>query len=255
MPPVSIDLNADLGEEMDDGAILPFITSANVACGMHAGNPDTMERTVALAVTHGVQVGAHPGYADRKNFGRLPVEMPLEAVRNLVLYQVAALEGFARSHGSALCHVKPHGALYNRASDELDLALAIADGVLRFRSDLILVGLAGSKLIQAGKERGLAVAEEAFADRRYLPSGKLAPRSRRGALLSDPEEAAAQAVQIARDGTVVAEDGSRISLRADTLCLHGDTPGASRIAEAIRSGLESSGIRIAAMVRQPQLQS
>ncbi len=248
---MSIDLNADLGEGMDDDAILPFVTSANVACGMHAGDPDTMDRTIALALGRGVQVGAHPGYADRENFGRVVVEMPLDAVENLVLYQVAALEGFARARGARLSHVKPHGALYNRAAEALDLALAIAEGTRRFRPDLILVGLAGSKLIQAGKERGLAVAEEAFADRRYQPNGTLVPRSRPGAVLNDPEEAAAQAIRIARDGIAIAEDGSRISLRADTLCLHGDTPGAKSIAEAIRSRLESEGIRIAPMARTP----
>lgn len=246
---MSIDLNADLGEGMDDGAILPFITSANIACGMHAGDPDTMQRTVALALARGVQLGAHPGYPDRKNFGRVPVEMSLEAVRNLVLYQVAALEGFARARGTALSHVKPHGALYNQAADDLDLALAIADCVRDFCRDLILVGLAGSKLIQAGKERGLAVAEEAFADRRYLPNGMLVPRSRPGAVLSDPEEAAAQAIQIARDGKVTAEDGSRLSLRADTLCLHGDTPNAKSVAEAIRVRFAAEGIPVAPLAQ------
>lgn len=246
---MSIDLNADLGEGMDDGAILPFITSANIACGMHAGDPDTMQRTVALALARGVQLGAHPGFPDRKNFGRVPVEMSLATIRNLVLYQIAALDGFARARGSALSHVKPHGALYNQAANDLDLALAIADGVRDFSRDLILVGLAGSKLIQAGKDRGLDVAAEAFADRRYLPNGMLVLRSRPGAVLSDPEEAAGQAIQIAREGNVTAEDGSRISLRADTLCLHGDTPGASLIAQAIRSRLESGGIRIGPMVR------
>ena len=246
---MSIDLNADLGEGMDDGAILPFITSANIACGMHAGDPDSMQRTVALALARGVQLGAHPGYPDRKNFGRVPVEMSLEAVRNLVLYQVAALEGFARARGTALSHVKPHGALYNQAADDLDLALAIADGVRDFSRDLILVGLAGSKLIHAGKDRGLDVAAEAFADRRYLPNGMLVPRSRPGAVLNDPEEAAAQAIQIARDGKVTAEDGSRISLRADTLCLHGDTPNAKAVAEAIRVRFAAEGISVAPLAQ------
>lgn len=249
MPNVRIDLNADLGEGMDDGAILPFLTSANVACGMHAGDPDAMDKTVALALGRGVQLGAHPGYADRKNFGRISVEMAGTSVQNLVLYQVAALEGFVRDRGGALHHVKPHGALYNSAAESLELALSIAEGVRRFRSDLVLVGLAGSKLIEAGRRAGLNVAAEAFADRRYLPNGTLVPRSRPGALLEDPQQAAAQAIGIARDGIAIAEDGSRIPIRADTLCLHGDTPGARAIAEAIRTQLEREGIRVAAMAQ------
>jgi UPF0271 protein len=242
---VAIDLNADLGEGMDDAAILPFVTSANIACGMHAGDPETMDRTVALALSRGIRVGAHPGYADRENFGRAPVSMSLKAVEDLVLYQIAALDGFVRSRGGVLSHVKPHGALYNQAAEKLDLAKAIANGVQRFRPTLVLVGLAGSNLIQAGKEAGLPVAEEAFADRRYLPDAKLVPRSRAGAVLHSPTEASAQAVLIAKEGAVIAENGSRISIRADTLCLHGDTPGAQAIAAAIRQTLESAGVTVA----------
>jgi len=242
---VAIDLNADLGEGMDDAAILPFVTSANIACGMHAGDPETMDRTVRLALSHGVRIGAHPGYADRANFGRVPVPMSLEAVEDLVLYQVAALDGFVRSHGGVLAHVKPHGALYNQAAENLQLARAIAEGIRRLRPSLVLVGLSGSSLIEAGRDLGLPVAEEAFADRRYRPDAKLVPRSRPRAVLHHPEEAADQALMIAKHGAVFAEDGSKISLHADTICLHGDTPDAQAIAAAIRRRLESEGIDVA----------
>ena len=247
---MAIDLNADLGEGgMDDAAIMPFITSANIACAMHAGDPETMDRTVALALSHGLQIGAHPGYADRLNFGRIPVSMSLAGVEDLVLYQIAALNGFVQSHGGVLSHVKPHGALYNQAAEDLELARAIAKGVLRLRPSIILVGLAGSHLIRAGREVGLPVAEEAFADRRYLPDARLAPRSQAGAVLHDPQEAAAQALLIAKQGAVIAADGSKIRLRADTICVHGDTPGARAIASAVRQRLESAGIPVAPLAR------
>lgn len=247
---MAIDLNADLGEGgMDDAAIMPFITSANIACAMHAGDPETMDRTVALALSHGLQIGAHPGYADRLNFGRIPVSMSLAGVEDLVLYQIAALNGFVQSHGGILSHVKPHGALYNQAAEDLELARAIAKGVLRLRPSVILVGLAGSNLIRAGREVGLAVAEEGFADRRYLADARLAPRDQAGAVLHDPQEAAAQALLIAKHGAVIAADGSKIRLRADTICLHGDTPGARAIASAVRHRLESAGIPVAPLAR------
>jgi UPF0271 protein len=173
---LSIDLNADVGEGMDDAALLPFVTSANVACGMHAGDPTVMDQTVALALSHGVRVGAHPGYPDRQHFGRASVEISAEAVEDLVLYQVAALDGFVRSRGGTLTHVKPHGALYHSGAEFPDVARAIAEGVRRFRTSLVLVGAAGSMLIEAGRDAGLAVAEEAFADRRYRRDGSLVPR-------------------------------------------------------------------------------
>jgi len=245
---VAIDLNADLGEGMDDAAIMPFLTSANIACAMHAGDPETMDQTVVMALAHGLQIGAHPGYADRENFGRKPQRMSLSAVEALVLYQVGALEGVVRSRGGKLFHVKPHGALYNQAAEDLGLAGAIARGIQRLDPKLVLVGLAGSRLIEAARSAGLRVAEEAFADRRYLADGKLSPRSRAGSVLEDPRDAAAQALLIAKDGAVIAEDGSRISVRADTICLHGDTPGAQSIASGIRRRLELEGIAIAPLV-------
>jgi 5-oxoprolinase (ATP-hydrolysing) subunit A len=242
---VSVDLNADVGEGMDDAELMPYVTSANVACGMHAGDPVTMDQTVELALSRGVRVGAHPGYPDRENFGRVAIEMAADEIENLVVYQVSALEGFVRSRGSRLTHVKPHGALYHSGAEFPDVARAIAEGVRRVGTELVLVGASGSMLVGAGREAGLPVAEEAFADRRYRSDGTLVPRGRPGALITDPDEAAEQAVQLARDGVVVADDSSRISVRADTICLHGDTPGAAEIARRIHERFLSAGIRIA----------
>lgn len=242
---MSVDLNADVGEGMDDAELLPYVTSANVACGMHAGDPVTMDQTVELALSRGVRVGAHPGYPDRENFGRVAIEMAADEIENLVVYQVSALEGFVRSRGSRLTHVKPHGALYHSGAEFPDVARAIAEGVRRVGTELVLVGASGSMLVGAGREAGLPVAEEAFADRRYRSDGTLVPRGRPGALITDPDEAAEQAVQLARDGVVVADDSSRISVRADTICLHGDTPGAAEIARRIHERFLSAGIRIA----------
>jgi UPF0271 protein len=244
---MSIDLNADLGEGMDDEAILPFLTSANVACGMHAGGPAMMERTVALSLARGVQVGAHPGYADRANFGRLDVDLSLDEVESLVLYQIGALDAFVRARGGRLFHVKAHGALYNRAAKDAGLARAIASAVRRFSPELVLVGLAGSRLIEAAREAGLPAAGEGFADRRYQPDGSLVPRSKPGAVLEDPAEAAEQALLLAREGAVIASDGSRLRIRAQTLCLHGDTPGATKIARAVRERLAQAGVEVAAL--------
>jgi UPF0271 protein len=242
---LSIDLNADVGEGMDDAALLPFVTSANVACGMHAGDPSVMDGTVSLALSRGVRVGAHPGYPDREHFGRAPVELSAEAVENLVLFQIAALDGFVRSRGGTLTHVKPHGALYHAGAEFPDVARAIAEGVRRFRPGLVLVGAAGSMLIEAGREAELAVAEEAFADRAYRRDGSLVSRSEAGAVITDPDEAAEQAVLLARDRSVVTRDGTRIGVRADTLCLHGDTPGIEAIARRIHERFRAEGIRIA----------
>jgi UPF0271 protein len=239
-----IDLNADLGEGMDDAAILPFITSANVACGLHAGDPMVIDRTVELSLARGVRIGAHPGYADRQNFGRVDLKLSSEQLSALLLYQLAALDALVRARGGELSHVKPHGALYNQAAKQIELARTIAGTVRRFRSSLVLVGLCGSKLIQAAEECGLPVAREAFADRRYLGDGTLMPRTRDGSVIDDPEQAAAQAALIATQGTVIAEGGQRIPLEADTVCLHGDTPSARVIAAAIRARLEANGVAI-----------
>jgi UPF0271 protein len=242
---VSVDLNADVGEGMDDASLLPYVTSANVACGMHAGDPLTMDQTVEMALSRGVRVGAHPGYPDRENFGRVLMEMSADEIENLIVYQVSALAGFVRSRGGRLTHVKPHGALYHGGAEFPDVARAIAEGVRRVGTGIVLVGAAGSMLIGAGQEAGLPVAEEAFADRRYRADGTLVPRGRPGAVIVDPDAAAEQAVGLARDGMVVAEDSSRVSVRPDTICIHGDTPGAAEIARRIHERFRTVGIRIA----------
>jgi UPF0271 protein len=242
---VSIDLNADVGEGMDDASLLPWVTSVNVACGYHAGDAGTMDRTVSLALGRGVRVGAHPGYPDRESFGRARFEMAPEEIENMVLYQVSALDGIVRSRGGTLTHVKPHGALYHRGAESGEVGRAIARGVQRCRAGLILVGPAGSRVMDVGREVGLTVAGEAFADRRYRPDGTLVSREHQGALLTDPDEAAEQAVSIARDGRVTASDGSTLTIRADTICLHGDTPGAPAIAKRVHERLREEGIRMA----------
>jgi 5-oxoprolinase (ATP-hydrolysing) subunit A len=242
---MTVDLNADVGEGMDDGALLPYLTSANVACGLHAGDPTVMDATVAQALARGVRVGAHPGYPDRENFGRIRIEMAADAVEKLVLFQIGALEGFVRSRGAKLTHVKPHGALYHAGAESMDIARAIAAGVRRAGEDLVVVGQPGSLLLEAALEAGLASAREAFADRRYRADGGLVSRTEPDALLTDPEEASAQAVSLARDGFVLARDGTRVPVQADTICLHGDTPGAPEIARRIRERFRREGIAVA----------
>jgi UPF0271 protein len=247
---VSIDLNADVGEGLDDAGLLPYVTSANVACGLHAGDPGTMEATVILALARGVRIGAHPGFPNREAFGRVRVEMSADAIESLVLYQISALDGFVRSRGAALTHVKPHGALYHSGAEFPDVARAIAEAVRRFGSSLVLVGPPDSMLMEAGREAGLPVAAEGFADRRYLPDGTLVPRGWPGAVLTDPQEAAEQAVALATDGIVRSEDGSPVTVHADTICIHGDNPSAISIARSIRSEFTSRGIDLAPFERR-----
>lgn len=247
---MSIDLNADVGEGLDDAGLLPYVTSANVACGLHAGDPSTMEATVALAIARGVRIGAHPGFPNRETFGRVRVEMSADAIESLVLYQISALDGFVRSRGATLTHVKPHGALYHSGAEFPDVARAIAEGVRRFGASLVLIGPPDSMLMEAGREAGLPVAAEGFADRRYLPDGTLVPRGWPGALLTDPEEAAEQALALARDGIVRSEDGSPVRISADTICIHGDNPAAIAIARKIREEFESRGIEVAPFERR-----
>lgn len=240
-----IDLNADVGEGMDDAPLMPFLTSANVACGLHAGSPALMDRTVQAAQRQGVRVGAHPGYADRESFGRTSLKLADDEVRALVLYQVSALAAIARARSVGLTHVKAHGALYNQAARDSRLARVVAEAVFAFDPSLRLVGLAGSAQIEAARAVGLRPAGEAFADRRYLPDGSLMPRTQSGAVLHDPAEAAEQALRIARDREVIASDGSRLHVEAETLCLHGDTVGALAIARAVREALERANVTIA----------
>ncbi len=253
---MKIDLNCDLGESFgaytigNDEALLPLITSANVACGYHAGDPQVMARTVRLAARHGVAVGAHPGFPDLAGFGRRVMQLSAEEIETCVLYQVGALAAFARTAGVPLVHVKPHGALYNLAAGDPAIAAAIARGVASFSNDLILVGLANSAAMAgAAQAASLRFAAEAFADRVYNPDGTLQSRRIAGSLVTNPAQAAAQAVSIARDGLVVAHDGTRVALHADTLCLHGDNPAALANAQAVRRALAAAGVEVRALVR------
>jgi len=243
-----IDLNCDMGESFGtwkmgaDESIMPFITSANIACGFHAGDPDTMRRTVECAVRHGVAVGAHPGFPDLAGFGRRDINVTPEEARNFVLFQIGALAAFVRAKGALLCHVKAHGALYNRAARDPQLAIAIALAVKEFDPSLIFVGLANSELVRAGKQVGLRVASEVFADRTYQPDGSLTSRKLPNAMVNDPHEAAARVIRMVQEGKVKAIDGSDLDVRADTVCIHGDTPGALEFARTIRQELEKAGI-------------
>ena len=249
-----IDLNADLGESFGawslgaDEAVLAHVTSANVACGFHAGDPSVMDRTVALAVRERVAIGAHPGYYDLRGFGRREIAADPAEVEADVLYQAGALEAFVRSHGARLRHVKPHGALYNQAARDEALARAVARGVARLGRGLSLVGLAGSAALRAcAAAEGLRFAAEAFVDRAYDRQGQLVPRSHPGALVSDPAAAAERAVRLARDGIVVSIEGRALEVAAETLCLHGDGPQALAIARAVREALEAAGVRVEAL--------
>jgi len=247
-----VDLNADLGESFgtwrlgDDEALVQQLTSANVACGFHAGDFRVMETTVALCQRAGVAVGAQPGYPDLLGFGRRPMPFMPDEVESLVRYQVGALEAFCRAHGLELQHVKPHGALYNQAATDPSLAGAIARAIARFSSELPFLGLAGSEpMASAAADNGLRFVPEAFADRRYLANGTLQSRSEAGSVLTDPRAAAAQAVEIV-NGSVTAVDGSSVPIDAESICCHGDTPGAVAIAAAVRQALTDAGVTLAA---------
>jgi len=248
---MNIDLNSDLGESFgpwpmgQDAALMDSITSANVACGFHAGDPGVMRATIALAREKGVAIGAHPGFQDLVGFGRREIKASPSEVEDLVLYQVSALAGMAAAQGAALQHVKAHGALYNMACRDRALADAIARAVAAFDRSLILFGLPGSELLRAGEAAGLAVAAEVFADRAYDPDGSLTARSKPGSVIHDTPKVVERAIKMVRDQKVIAVDGSTIALRADTICLHGDTPGAADHARAVRAGLEHAGIKIA----------
>ena len=253
--PASIDLNADLGESFgawrmgDDAGVMAWITSANVACGFHAGDPLTMRRTIALCVEHGVAIGAHPALPDLQGFGRREMKLTPDEVYAQTLYQIGAVHALARAAGANLHHVKPHGALYNMAARDRTLADAIAAAVRDFNATLILVGLAGSASIDAARDAGLAVQREAFCDRRYQRDGALTPRSQPGAVIEDIDDAVTQAVSIATHGEAVAQDGTTIRIAADTLCVHGDRADAAVFAERLHRALEGAGVRVVAAGR------
>jgi UPF0271 protein len=250
-----LDLNCDMGElpqAIADGtqeALMPSLTSVNVACGGHAGDERTMKATIEQALRWKLAIGAHPGYPDRTNFGRVELKLSAEAVATFVFEQVQALAAVAAGCGTRLTHVKPHGALYNQAAHNRDLALAIAEGVARWSRDVVLVGLAGSPMLEVFREAGFAVAAEAFADRRYEPDGTLRSRKLDDALIRDPEEAGRQALSIAERGSVIASDGSEVRVSAQTVCIHGDTPGAPAIAAAVSRTLRQAGVRLSALGR------
>jgi UPF0271 protein len=254
----SIDLNCDMGESFGvytfgaDEAAMASITSANVACGYHAGDPGVMRRTVRVALQAGVSVGAHPGFPDLMGFGRRELRMAPQEVEDMVLYQVGALAAIAKSEGVRLSHVKAHGALYNMAVTDKALAAAIARAVSAFDPALIFFALPGSELARAANGLGLQVALEGFADRAYEPDGSLTPRSRTGAVIHDPERVVQRAVRMAVDGVVAATDGSRLAMRVDTICTHGDTPGAQGLTRALRAGLERAGVTVSAVSSKGQ---
>jgi len=247
-----IDLNADVGEwdehpppwEVD---LMTVVSSANIACGMHAGNPTAMSITVELAATHGVSVGAHPSFDDRDHFGRREVALSPQEIGLLVASQLATLANVAARANVRLRHVKPHGALYNMAARQRSVADAVAAAVASFDSELLLYGLAGSSLIAAGTAAGLRTVSEAFADRTYLADGSLAPRSTPGAVVDDPDRVASRAVAIVRDGFVEALDGTPVHVTAETLCIHGDTPGAGTLGRRVRQALEAAGVQVSAI--------
>jgi UPF0271 protein len=249
----TIDLNADVGEGFgpydlgNDEAVLEVVSSVNIACGFHAGDPATMRRTVKMARDKHVAIGAHPGLPDRLGFGRRKWDLDPQDAYDMVVYQVGALWGFARAEGAALRHVKPHGALYNMAAECPELASAIAQAVKRVDASLILVGLAGSHLIHAGSAAGLRVGQEAFTDRMYEQDGSLTPRSNPEAVITDTVQALCQLEDIVKIGTVRTRQGGSIPLQADTLCLHGDRADIGSFARAVRKKLDDMGIRTAAL--------
>ncbi len=248
----TVDLNADVGESFgqwrleQDEALLPYVSSVNLACGFHAGDPHTLRRSIVLALAHRLAIGAHPGYPDLLGFGRRDMALTAEEVFDCVLYQIAAVKGVCEALGGRLHHVKPHGALYNRAARTPEIAAAIAQAVAKVDGTLVLYGLAGSCLLTEAERIGLRAVGEAFADRRYRSDGMLVPRSQSGALVTDVQEAVTQARQIVHTQSVVADDGQVVTVQATTLCLHGDGPQALMFAQAIRQALEGDGVCIAA---------
>src|SRR5258708_3486093 len=248
-----IDLNCDMGEVPEaiaDGtqeSLMRSITSVNIACGGPAGDEQTMKTTIEEALRWKLAIGAHPGYADRANFGRLELKLPLSEIAASVFEQVCALDEVAKRCGARLVHVKPHGALYNQAVHNRELANAIAEGVGRWRRDVVLVGLAGSPMLEVFQGAGFTTAAEAFADRRYEPDGTLRSRKFEDALIRNPEEAAWQGLGIAERGIVIASDGSDVSVDAQTLCIHGDTPGAPEIATTVARTLREAGVTVCAV--------
>jgi UPF0271 protein len=248
-----IDLNCDMGESFgaysmgNDIAILDFVNSANIACGFHAGDPQTIHKTVKAALGKGVAIGAHPGLPDLQGFGRRTMAISMSEAYDMVLYQIGAVAGFAQALGGRLAHVKAHGALYNMAAKDQRLANVIAKAVHDFDSRLIMFGLAGSAMIEAAEDVGLRAANEVFADRTYQDDGSLTPRSQSNAMIEDEEQSVAQVKRMVTEGVVRSVDGSDVRVRADTLCIHGDQPNALAFARRIRTELERAGVEVKAL--------
>ncbi len=245
-----VDLNCDLGESFGaytiglDEEILPFVTSANIACGFHGGDPGVMRKTVLLALQNEVAIGAHPGLPDLIGFGRRNMEITSQEAYDMVVYQIGALEGFVKAAGGKMKHVKPHGALYNMAAKKQELAEAIAEAVYKVNPELILFGLSGSELVLAGERIGLKTANEVFADRTYQPDGALTPRKQPDALITNQEQAVAQVVRMVKEGTVLSQQGAQVAIKADTVCLHGDGAHALVFARHIRRILAQENIAV-----------
>ena len=251
--PDRIDINSDMGESFGvyklgrDKEVMDYISSANIACGWHAGDPVVMEETVRLAREKGVAVGAHPGYPDLMGFGRRRMELTHSEVEAYLLYQMGALFAFAKAHGLALQHVKAHGALGNLAFVDLEVAKTVARAAARFSKEIIFVALAGTVMVQAAKEIGVRFAREVYADRVYNPDGTLQSRKIPGSVIHDPEKAARQALTIVQEGYVVAHEGTKVIVKPETLCVHGDTPGAVAILQEIRDELKKASITVKPM--------
>lgn len=245
-----IDLNCDMGESFgawkmgNDEAIMPYITSANIACGFHAGDPATMRKTVALAIKHGVALGAHPGLPDLQGFGRRNMAITDQEAYDMMVVQIGALAGVAASQGAKLRHVKAHGQLYNMSVKNEGLARALAQATYDVDPNLVFFGLAASKMLDIAASVGCKVASEVFGDRSYMPDGTLCPRNLPGAMITDVDVSIKQVLQMVQTGTLTANDGSIVKLRADTLCVHGDQPGAVAFAKAIREALQREGIEV-----------
>ncbi|NHA70311.1 LamB/YcsF family protein [Phycicoccus flavus] len=253
-PAPAVDLNSDVGESFgrwrlgDDEAMLGLVTSANVACGFHAGDPTTLRRCCEVAAARGVVVGAQVGYRDLAGFGRRFVDYAPGELSDDVTYQLGALAGMARVAGTRVAYVKPHGALYNTAVHDAGQAQAVVDAVRAFDPGLPVLGLPGSELLRRAAAAGLRAVPEAFADRGYRPDGTLVARSEPGALLEDPDVVAARVLRLVTDGTVTAADGTEVSVAAESVCLHGDTPGAVAMAERVRAVLDDAGVAVRAFV-------
>lgn len=252
---LTIDLNSDLGESFgqyiigNDDEVLKHVTSVNVACGFHAGDPQVMEKTVEKAFNNNVAVGAHPGFPDLKGFGRRPMVVSPEEAKAYVIYQVSALNGFIQALGGKMQHVKPHGAFYNLAATDYKIARAIAEGVYAVNNDLILMGLAGGELVKAGKEVGLKTASEVFADRTYTNEGTLVSRMEKDSVIHDKNQAAAQILNIVQHGKVKAIDGTEIEIEADSICVHGDNEEAVELVKHLKKSLSEKNIAIQPLVK------